>query len=244
MPLFEARLALDHPAAAVFRWHARPGALRRLLPPFERVRILEEGAGIEVGARVVLLSYVGPLPRRWVARHTEYVEGRLFRDVQESGPFRKWDHIHRFEDAPGGGSILSDRIDYALPLGTAALLGGWARRKLERMFAFRHAVTRADLDLHRGVEPLSLRLEGEETPVREAVRAFLTTGGHAVDAAGGRSVLFRRDRILAGGRTLHHAPRPGRLEIETLLRELYPALLGSARRYSLPSDLRTAIGDA
>jgi ligand-binding SRPBCC domain-containing protein len=87
---------------------------------------------------------VGPFMARWEAEHTDYEVGRMFRDRQVKGPFAKWVHTHRFEPDGQGGSWLIDQVDYELPLGALGRLfgGGFVRQKLERMFAYRHQVTK------------------------------------------------------------------------------------------------------
>lgn len=81
---------------------------------------------------------------RWVLEHRNYVEGRQFRDVQISGPFKSWQHTHSF--LPGGdcASFLEDRIEYELPLGAiGAFFGYWfVQRKLQRLFEYRHRITK------------------------------------------------------------------------------------------------------
>jgi ligand-binding SRPBCC domain-containing protein len=140
---FVQRTRIAAPAAAVFMFHARPDALERLTPPWERVEFVERTGGIRDGARVVLIVRVGPFRRRWVAVHSGYVEGRQFRDTQVSGPFARWEHTHTVEPDGPEACYLEDRVDYALPFGAAGrLLGGrFTRGKLERLFAFRHRVT-------------------------------------------------------------------------------------------------------
>ena len=46
-------------AQAAFAWHARPGAFKRLTPPWERVELISATGGIEDGARLELKSFVG-----------------------------------------------------------------------------------------------------------------------------------------------------------------------------------------
>ena len=115
--LFVARSRMPAPSEEVFAWHARPGALERLIPPWTRVEVVERTGGIEDGARVVLRVYAGPLPQRWVAVHRGLVPGRQFEDEQVEGPFASWRHTHRIEP-DGAEALLEDRIEYALP-------GGW-----------------------------------------------------------------------------------------------------------------------
>lgn len=130
-------------AEAVFRWHALPGAFEKLTPPWEHVELLEQTGGIRDGARVSLRIHAGPFRILWIAEHSGYVENRQFRDIQVKGPFAKWEHTHLFEPAGPHDSYLEDRIEYALPFGIIGRILGAAimRRKLERMFEYRHRVT-------------------------------------------------------------------------------------------------------
>jgi ligand-binding SRPBCC domain-containing protein len=128
----------------VFAFHESSEALTALIPPWENMRVAESSGSLLPGSRVVLRGSVGPIPVKWVAVHTEYDPPRLFTDEQQSGPFKLWHHRHRFIDTGDGSTILRDEVTYELPLGMVGrCLGGWfVRRKLERMFTFRHEVTR------------------------------------------------------------------------------------------------------
>ena len=44
--LFVAASRIEAPAEELFRWHAEPGALERLTPPWEHVEMIERAAGI------------------------------------------------------------------------------------------------------------------------------------------------------------------------------------------------------
>jgi hypothetical protein len=141
---FTATSRISAPAEAVFCWHEEPGALDRLTPPWEPVHIEQRPPGIRDGDRGVLLVGFGPFKIRWTLEHRDYREGRQFRDVQISGPFRSWEHTHLFiADGPTS-SILEDRIEYVLPMGfLGAVFGNWfVQRKLKRLFEFRHRVTK------------------------------------------------------------------------------------------------------
>ena len=192
---FRRRTRFDAPAAELFAWHERPGALERLTPPWEPVRVAERRAGaggsaIGDGARVVLdvpllrLPPVGAVTARWVIEHRDYIAGRQFRDVQVAGPFNRWEHTHRFEP-DGAGSVLEDTIAYALPLGALGRLAGGrvARARLARLFDYRHAVTAADLERHArfaGRGTLRVAVTGATGLIGRALLPFLATGGHEV----------------------------------------------------------------
>ncbi len=128
----------------VFRFHEDPDALRQLIPPWENMDVAESARSLLPGSTVVLRGRLGVLPIRWVAVHTEYDPPHLFADLQESGPFAWWYHRHRFLDDGEGGTILRDEVEYLAPLGLIGRQRGGRliRRKLERMFAYRHETTR------------------------------------------------------------------------------------------------------
>src|SRR4051794_34467280 len=85
---------LPVPAAETFAWHERPGALERMTPPWERVRVIEKIGTIRDGDRVVLDVDQWPLKLRMEHVHRDYIAGRQFRDVQVRGPFRHFVHTH------------------------------------------------------------------------------------------------------------------------------------------------------
>jgi ligand-binding SRPBCC domain-containing protein len=140
---FIKKTRIEAPAEELFRWHADPGALERLSPPWEPVEVIERAPGIRDGDRGALRVRMGPLRLRWVFEHRNYVEGRQFQDVQVRGPFKRWEHSHRFTSDGPEACWLEDEIAYELPMGA---LGRWfagrmMRRKLERLFEYRHRVT-------------------------------------------------------------------------------------------------------
>lgn len=142
------QISLRATPEAVFQFHERPDALPMLIPPWENTHPVESSGSLLPGSRVVLAGRVGMIPVRWVAVHTEYEPPYLFADYQESGPFVVWYHRHRIIPDEHGGSILSDEVEYALPLGP---IGRWlgqrfVKRKLDAMFAYRHEVTRKHVE--------------------------------------------------------------------------------------------------
>lgn len=141
--VFTAQTIINAPAAEVFRWHAEPGALERLTPPWEPLEVLERAPGVRDGDRGVLRVRVGPFRVRWEFEHRDYVEGRQFRDVQISGPFRRWDHTHRMTPEGPNSCLLEDRVEYELPFGAlGSFVAGWfVQRKLKKLFRYRHRIT-------------------------------------------------------------------------------------------------------
>lgn len=140
--VFEKSIRIPASAERVFAWHEAPGALEKLIPPGEPIRVLEHTGGISNGARVVLSMGYPPLAIRWVAIHEGYIAGRRFQDREQSGPFRFWLHTHTFTPDGAEASILRDHVEFELPLSPIADLAlPLVTRKLEATFAYRHNVT-------------------------------------------------------------------------------------------------------
>lgn len=138
--------AINLPASAdaVFAWHEAPGALERLTPPREPVRLLRHEGGIRDGARVSLRVGPWPFALRWDLEHRDYQPGRSFTDVQTRGPFRSWTHVHRMIPQGADACVLEDAIEYEMRLGLLGRVLGrlFMQPKLQRLFAYRHDVTR------------------------------------------------------------------------------------------------------
>lgn len=190
VPRFTARLSVPVSAAELFAWHARPGAFQRLTPPWQPVE-LEHFEGIQTGSRAVIRLGKGLASIRWIAEHRATsdacIEGEgicEFRDVQIEGPFASWAHAHRMIPEGSARSVLEDDVGYQLPLAPfSEWAAGWAAEgQIERLFAYRHRVTREDLTRHArsGLEPRTVAITGSSGVIGSALTAFLLTGGHRV----------------------------------------------------------------
>ena len=179
-PVFTRRVHLPVPAQAAFAWHERPGAFARLSPPWQRVRVLQQQGGIRDGATVTL-DLGGPAGH-WSLRHEGYVANERFMDRQLSGPFASWVHTHAFAPAPGGCEMI-DEIRYKLPLAPfSAIAQGFVEAQLDALFAWRHRVTRLDLERCSalGGALRTIAVSGASGMIGQALVAYLTTQGHTV----------------------------------------------------------------
>lgn len=165
---------LDHPLDEVFAWHGRPGALARLLPPWQPVKLIAEASSLRDGHAV--LGMPGGL--RWQAYHDPagYEPGCRFTDRLCSPVLDRlisWRHTHSFSEEPGGGTRITDDVDTTVP-----------GRYLEATFAYRARQLRGDLAVHarwsRGRSPLTVGVTGSSGLVGTALCALLGTGGHRV----------------------------------------------------------------
>ena len=175
-----------------FNWHTRPGAFERLEPPWDPVEVVSRsGDGITDGARATVRLHVGPadlVPLTWEVEHRDYQPPRLFKDVQLSGPFKRWEHEHISEAETFGNDAetcrYTDRIEYELPLGKVGDVLGrrFARGNLEQVFHYRHRLVREDLlALHSSkVEPMTVAVTGSTGFIGSHLIPLLTTAGHRV----------------------------------------------------------------
>ena len=125
-----------HEAFAVFE---NPYNLARITPPWLGFRVTSKEKvtmrqGVEIAYRI---RWMG-LPVRWKTVITEYAPPYSFVDEQAAGPYRLWRHRHTFQPLEHG-TLVSDHVDYILPLGFLGRLAHrlLVRRQLERIFAFR-----------------------------------------------------------------------------------------------------------
>jgi ligand-binding SRPBCC domain-containing protein len=139
--------------AAVAEFHHDARALPRLTPPpiwvqLHRVDPLAEGAIAD------FTLWFGPLPVRWVARHSQVDPLHGFTDTQVSGPLWSWNHTHRFEALDATTTRVSEHVDYQHHAGWRGWLSRllYNRPALNLLFFYRGWVTRRSL---RAARPLS-----------------------------------------------------------------------------------------
>ncbi|MFT5701954.1 MAG: hypothetical protein ACI8ZB_004858 [Desulforhopalus sp.] len=181
--LFEHRSSYPCSAQQLYDWHSRFGALERLLPPWEKTKIVSRQGGIDPGGKVVLKMRTGLFPFHFHAHHVENVPGKMFRDIQEKGPFTSWSHSHFFTDTTSG-STLYDKVEYSLPF--EKKLPGFIKRhvhkSLQQVFHHRESIISEDIKVHLRCsgKPLTILISGASGVLGRELIPFLTTGGHQV----------------------------------------------------------------
>ncbi len=182
MPLFSRHASAAVSAQELYDWHTRPGALERLTPPWLNVDVVRHD-GVLDGGRTRLRLDAGPAHLNWLAEHRDVTPGTGFTDVALEGPFAEWTHVHGFLPAGDGHSVLEDVVTYRLPaIPSAGLAEDAVERMLERLFAYRHRVTLADVERHSaaGDEKLTVAITGSSGLIGQALVSFLLSGGHRV----------------------------------------------------------------
>lgn len=142
---FKREQPVARPRERLFGFFARPENLALITPPHLGFRLLtpspvEMSKGRLIDYTIRLMG----LPVRWRTLISHYDPPRSFVDEQLRGPYSFWHHEHRFE-ALDDGTLIVDRVRYALPLLTAGPLGEalhalYIRPTLEQIFDYRRDV--------------------------------------------------------------------------------------------------------
>ncbi len=113
----QAVVELPAPLEEVFAFFSRPENLAKLTPPamgfvMRTPGPVEMKAGLELEYRIRPLGF----PMRWVSLIQTWDPPNEFSDIQKKGPFRSWEHSHRFSSTVEG-TRVEDFITYRVPGG-------------------------------------------------------------------------------------------------------------------------------
>ncbi len=126
----------------VFPFFADAANLEAITPPFLGFEVITpRPIPMRVGTIIQYRLRLHGIPVSWLTSIQEWQPAERFVDVQVRGPYSLWHHTHTFEDDGRGGTIMGDRVRYALPLGAGGELARrlFVARDLERIFDFRAA---------------------------------------------------------------------------------------------------------
>jgi ligand-binding SRPBCC domain-containing protein len=150
--ILERRFWLPRPRPEVFEFFADPRNLAVMTRASARLTWLAPAPERLAAGSVLDFSIrVAGLPFSWRVMVREFDPPYRFLDAQLWGPFARWEHRHRFVDAPERegtagppGTWIEDRVTYRLPLGP---LGNFvhalgAGRRITAAFEYREARAR------------------------------------------------------------------------------------------------------
>ena len=181
------RTVVDAPVGEVMAWHGRPGAIRRLMPPWQPLGVQQEATSLEHGRAVLRL----PGGLTWVAQHRSLepddAGGVGFVDELTNLPLH-WRHTHRFEPLAASRTAVTDTVETPVP-------GSF----LVQTFRYRRHQLSGDLAAHGraaalGAAPSTVAVTGSSGLIGTALCAYLSTGGHRVVR------LVRRQPVAEGER--------------------------------------------
>ncbi len=121
----------------VFAFFADAENLEHLTPHTLRFRILTPvPIEMRAGALIDYRLRIRGVPVRWQSEITAWEPPYRFVDEQRRGPYRWWQHEHRFTD-DNGATRVEDRVYYGVP-GGALVHGLLVSREVQRIFRYRH----------------------------------------------------------------------------------------------------------
>lgn len=184
MPIYNHTATFPFSRQTVWDWHARPGAVRRIMPDWEGIRPIEVG-GITDGAVTSFRMSIGIVPQRWVAKHHSYIEGEQFCDDMVKGPFGRWNHTHKFVDNGSNEMQIHDQIDWKLPFHFFTRIGApiMVMPRVNQMFKHRSRRILADLkrqEMFKDSPRKRILISGSTGLIGTQLGAFLETDGHDV----------------------------------------------------------------
>lgn len=139
----EKQVLIQAPREAVWAFFSSPGNLLKITPAYMNFRIVNCPDVPEIYTGMLIEYRVSPvlrMPLKWVTEIKDVKPGTRFMDTQLEGPYALWEHTHTFHDTSEG-TLMQDKIDYALPLGPLGTLahGIFVRRQLQALFEYREA---------------------------------------------------------------------------------------------------------
>lgn len=127
-----------------WKFFSSPYNLAHITPKEMQFLVLSDLPDERIYEGMVIDYKVSPLlgiPMRWRTRISQVNEGRSFTDLQEKGPYKRWNHFHEFIPNEQG-VLVKDTVDYELPLGFLGQIAHkvMVRKKLQHIFDYRYQV--------------------------------------------------------------------------------------------------------
>lgn len=122
----------------VFSFFSRPENLQTITPPWLDFRMVEAPSALAAGSLIRYRLRWRSVPIRWTTEISEWNPPHGFVDRAVSSPYALWNHEHWFAEQ-NGGTMMRDRVTYALPFGWLGHLAHWGlvRNDVESIFDFR-----------------------------------------------------------------------------------------------------------
>ena len=141
---FTTRFPLPVERESLFAFHEDPWNLRVLLAGWSRTTVLATEGHIRPGARTEVLERFGPLRLRLVFEHFLHEPPERFGERMVRGPFRRFEHVHRFlavrsDPAALPSAEIEDEVQFEVPVWLGGELSArlFVLPRLRRFFEFR-----------------------------------------------------------------------------------------------------------
>lgn len=141
---FETQLSCN--VKTLFDFHADTNNLPLITPKDTSVQILKLKTPLKEGNEAVLRIKKGWLAFTWELTFEKVEPPYLIVDVATRSPFKLFRHEHQFIEVNDKESILRDEVTFSLPFEPLSTVAVWfVKQDMQKMFAYRHAQTKAYL---------------------------------------------------------------------------------------------------
>ncbi|MDZ4664769.1 MAG: SRPBCC family protein [Bacteroidota bacterium] len=126
---------------SVWDFMSSPKNLAALTPEHMGFEVLSKFEETKMYPGQIIEYYVSPLfniKLRWVTEITHVKDKEYFVDEQRFGPYAFWHHQHFLKEVSGG-VLMSDIVNYKLPLGPLGKIANalFVKHQLQKIFDYR-----------------------------------------------------------------------------------------------------------
>jgi ligand-binding SRPBCC domain-containing protein len=146
MNTYEKVSLLECQVEDLFNFHLDTNNLKVISPQGIKVTLLNEDFVPKEGAILKLKTVKNFISMIWEVKIATLQAPNLLVDVALKSPFKLWKHSHIFTQINENTCELKDLVEYSLPFRLDFLLNFFVQHELEKMFAFRHSVTKQLLE--------------------------------------------------------------------------------------------------
>lgn len=146
---FNSQQFIARPMDELFAFFSDEKNLEKITPQFLNFKVLAKNtAQIEEGTLIDYQLKLHGVPFRWKTKILDWNPPKSFVDVQLKGPYQLWHHTHTFEPLAGG-TLMSDRVRYRLPLGGLGELvaGKKVDNDVKTIFGYRRKVIASEFPI-------------------------------------------------------------------------------------------------
>ncbi len=127
-----------------WEFFSSPSNLSRITPAKMNFEITSMSGSDKMYAGQIICYKVTVLPfvrMRWVTEISHVEKPFYFVDEQRFGPYALWHHKHHFEETPAG-TLMTDEVNYALPLGYLGQIvhAAFVRAEVNAIFDHRYEI--------------------------------------------------------------------------------------------------------
>lgn len=139
---FENSFTVGTSIAKVWDFYTQIKHLELITPPSIGLKIIHcPSSHFRDGLLVTLSGKMILLDRKWTSKITISVLHQYV-DEMINGPFKKWRHIHTFEEVKSDLTLVIDNVEFELPnYFGGKMMEGLVRRNLQKIFDYRRSQT-------------------------------------------------------------------------------------------------------